>query len=253
MALIEKLTAIADAIRSKTGKEDKLTLEQMATEIESIEVGGNDELGQMLIDNTFTELNSDKITAIGAYGLAYRTTLQKVNLPNLTSAGSNAFFGCIKLSEAKFGENFTEVPQSMFYSCNSLKDFDFSHITHIGNTAFTHLNAEKIVLPKLVSMGSAFYNNSHLKHVDLWEKISLAQLSFGNASSMETLILRSNSLCPLLYVSALQNTPIAKGTGYIYVPKALIEDYKVATNWITYSEQFRAIEDYPEICGGVTE
>lgn len=40
MALIDKLTAIADAVRGKTGKADPLTLEQMATEIEGIEAGG---------------------------------------------------------------------------------------------------------------------------------------------------------------------------------------------------------------------
>ena len=40
MALTNKLTAIADAIRSKTGKTDTMTLEQMATEISNISVGG---------------------------------------------------------------------------------------------------------------------------------------------------------------------------------------------------------------------
>jgi hypothetical protein len=43
---------------------------------------------------------------------------------------------------------------------------------------------------------------------------------------------------------------VANGTGYIYVPAALIEDYKAATNWSLYADQFRAIEDYPEITGG---
>ena len=38
MPLIDKLTAIANAIRGKTGKEDSLTLEQMVTEIEDIEL-----------------------------------------------------------------------------------------------------------------------------------------------------------------------------------------------------------------------
>lgn len=41
MALIEKLTAIANAIRSKTGKTEGLTLEQMPGEIEEIETGGS--------------------------------------------------------------------------------------------------------------------------------------------------------------------------------------------------------------------
>ncbi len=40
MALTEKLSAIGDAIRDKTGKEDKLSLDQMPLEIASIETGG---------------------------------------------------------------------------------------------------------------------------------------------------------------------------------------------------------------------
>lgn len=39
MALTNKLTAIADAIRTKTGKTDTMTLEQMVTEISNISVG----------------------------------------------------------------------------------------------------------------------------------------------------------------------------------------------------------------------
>lgn len=40
MALTDKLTAIADAIRAKTGKSDSLTLDQMPTEIANITGGG---------------------------------------------------------------------------------------------------------------------------------------------------------------------------------------------------------------------
>lgn len=39
MALTDKLTAIADAIREKTGKTDELTLDQMAVEIADIQTG----------------------------------------------------------------------------------------------------------------------------------------------------------------------------------------------------------------------
>lgn len=42
MALTDKLTAIADAIRTKTGSTSALTLDQMATEINGIGVGGED-------------------------------------------------------------------------------------------------------------------------------------------------------------------------------------------------------------------
>ena len=60
-------------------------------------------------------------------------------------------------------------------------------------------------------------------------------------------------MCKLASVNAFSDTPIANGTGFVYVPLSLIEDYKTATNWATYAAQFRAIEDYPEICGGVSE
>lgn len=40
MALIDKLTAIADAIRGKTGKTEEMTIDQMVTEIDGIQVGG---------------------------------------------------------------------------------------------------------------------------------------------------------------------------------------------------------------------
>lgn len=40
MGLIEKLTAVADAIRSKTGGTEELTLDQMPTEISGIITGG---------------------------------------------------------------------------------------------------------------------------------------------------------------------------------------------------------------------
>jgi hypothetical protein len=42
MALINKLSAIGEAIREKTGKEDLLTLDEMPAEIKSIESGGGD-------------------------------------------------------------------------------------------------------------------------------------------------------------------------------------------------------------------
>ena len=53
MALIEKLTAIANAIRSKTGKSATLTLDEMPTEIASIETGsggGTEDLNDVLAE-----------------------------------------------------------------------------------------------------------------------------------------------------------------------------------------------------------
>lgn len=50
MGLIEKLTALAEAIRGKTGGTELLTLDQMVTEIEGIEVGGGSMFVSVLTD-----------------------------------------------------------------------------------------------------------------------------------------------------------------------------------------------------------
>ena len=63
--------------------------------------------------------------------------------------------------------------------------------------------------------------------------------------SLASLILRSTTrVCTLSSKYSFSGTPIDSGTGYIYVPAALIDSYKTATNWTTYANQFRALESY---------
>lgn len=52
MAITEKLGAIADAIRGKTGKAEKMTLDQMPGEIEGIQAGGGDIVGDNSVPNS---------------------------------------------------------------------------------------------------------------------------------------------------------------------------------------------------------
>jgi hypothetical protein len=51
-------------------------------------------------------------------------------------------------------------------------------------------------------------------------------------------------------INTFLNTPLASGTGFIYVPQDLIEAYKIDENWSQYANYFRAIEDYPEVLEG---
>lgn len=96
-----------------------------------------------------------------------------------------------------------------------------------------------------------FYGCGGLNNVVIPEGItSIGSGAFSGCTSLTVLIIRTSNVCALGAVSTFNNTPIATGTGYIYVPSALIEDYKTATNWVTFADQFRAIEDYPEITGG---
>ena len=75
--------------------------------------------------------------------------------------------------------------------------------------------------------------------------------AFSGCTKLTTLIIRraGTSVTNLANVNAFENTPIANGTGFVYVPASLIDTFKSATNWVAYASQIRAIEDYPDICG----
>lgn len=86
MALTDKLSAIADAIRGKTGKEDKLTLTQMVEEIGSIEAGEEtwfNTRGQLYTKNIFSE-ETIYLPANAYQGCVY---LESAIFPNCASLG----------------------------------------------------------------------------------------------------------------------------------------------------------------------
>lgn len=152
----------------------------------------------------------------------------EIDLPYLTTIRGGGFYGCKKLTKANF-PLVTTTSGSDFNGCVALTDINLPLLHGVSTYAFkgcTSLNTVDFPLVK-----------------DIWG------CSFEGCTSLETLILRLPTMCTLRYVDALVGTPIESGTGYIYVPKALVEQYKTATNWSAYASQIRAIEDYPEICG----
>lgn len=110
-------------------------------------------------------------------------------------------------------------------------------------------NLTKVIFKNLLTTsGCSCRFCPDLQIVDFYCLEQLKNEEFTNCPKLKTLIVRANSLCVFTNSNSFVGTPIADSTDYIYVPAALIEDYKVATNWTVYADQFRAIEDYPEIC-----
>lgn len=78
--------------------------------------------------------------------------------------------------------------------------------------------------------------------------------TFSNCPVLRTLVLPNvaDNVVTLANSQAFKDTMIKtanNGSG-IYVPKALLSNYKTATNWVTLSNYIYAIEDYPDITGG---
>lgn len=119
-------------------------------------------------------------------------------------------------------------------------------LTSVDKQAFhTYPSLVNIDLPMLTSTNQAAFGYcDELISVNLPKVTTIANYTFRDCLKLTKLILRGDSVCTLSGVGAFTNTPIASGTGYIYVPSALIDSYKAASNWSTYAEQFRALEDY---------
>lgn len=112
----------------------------------------------------------------------------------------------------------------------------FPNVTALGNYAFSNNHAiEQAYFPGLKSTGqNAFRGASNLSVADLGEASRVDMNTFYDAVSLATVILRGSTMATLAGLSAFRGTPFADGGaggGKIYVPSALIENYKAATNW----------------------
>ena len=138
-----------------------------------------------------------------------------------------------------------------FYSCSRLTTVTFPAAMSIGNYAFQECTALLTVdFPAVTSINRGAFSRCYaLATANFPVATSIGRDAFAGCSKLTALVLRSETMATA-ESGVLGSTPIESGTGYIYVPRALVDSYKSASNWSTYANQFRAIEDYPEITGG---
>lgn len=180
------------------------------------------------LTNTLTSIDSN-VTSIVAYACRGLSKLKTVNLPNATSIGAYSFYYCTAMTSIN-APNTTSLGTYAFYNCDKLPSVTFPLATTVPD--------------------HGLYSCAVLKKADFGAATSIAANAFAYSAALVTLILRRTSaICTLANKNAFTDTPIEGGTGYVYVPAALVDSYKSASNWSTYANQFRAIEDYPDICG----
>ena len=139
---------------------------------------------------------------------------------------------------------------TMVFRNSPMQVADFPNVTEMGSYAFTgSSDLVTVNMPSLTSVvKNAFESCSSLTKLDFPKVTSIQAYAFNSCSKLTALILRANRVASLANVNAL-STSLKTGSGYTYVPADLVDNYKSATNWSTYPDKIRAIEDYPEICG----
>ena len=168
MALTDKLTAIANAIRAKTGGSSTLTLPQMAQAIDALPTGGtlipktitengvynatdDDADGYDIVTvsvpekNTLDEYFADtlevadisSVTAIPNSFFQNKTNLISVIMPNVVSIGSSSFSNCGNLVLTKLPSSVARIGPYSFRNCRKILYLDFSYFTSIPTVELT--------------------------------------------------------------------------------------------------------------------
>ena len=130
----------------------------------------------------------------------------------------------------------------------SITELNCNITTTIRQYAFRACAAlEKVSFPSVTSIAlGAFWQCTALTRAEFESTVAFANNAFYGCTALAALILRNTEAVSTITGTPFAGSAIASGTGYIYVPSALVDTYRA--NWSTYAAQIRAIEDYPGIC-----
>ena len=255
------LSNIASAIREKSGGSATYKPGEMAAAISNLPTGGSSDNEDGLLSDTLINYENATATDIKNNCFANSTTLATATFTNVSNVGSSAFSNCSALTQVSI-PNATTIGNSCFSKASKLLTVNLSNAEFLGEYAFRECKAiTSINLPQVKALRYwAFYECDKLTKVDLGSCNQFIDgWQFHGCWQLTALILRSNTVCSAPYSvidssnGALSNTRFSnhnKGWGYVYVPRALVSNYKSATNWAVIEDCIRAIEDYPDITGG---
>ena len=170
-------------------------------------------------------------------------------MPNLTTAGNYSFGYMDALKDFKAPKLATVSGNGIFYGCAAMEYYDLPLLTSIPAYGWANNTALKsISLPSAIGEVKtyAFSGCTALERAEFPKITEISSSSFYRCLALKTLILgtaNSTSIVTLANTNAFTATPIAGGTGYIYVADSLVNSYKAATNWATYANQIRGLSE----------
>lgn len=173
------------------------------------------------LDGTITAYSNSELTEIREKAFYGCIKMTSVDLPNVTILGADAFHTCKWLETINIPK-LTAIPYQCFYYCFSLPDvLVFSACKNVAGYAISYAETKKL---------------------DILGGGQIDSFAFYRASYFNTLILRNTET-----VTTLQDAPSSIWSDYtsvtVYVPDALLESYKTATNWVKMAGQIKGLSE----------
>lgn len=185
-----------------------------------------------LVERTLSgDYINDRVTTVGANAFN-GCTLASYRIPNATSYDSNASNGLkvtglayVPVAEGHWGLNAGTVVMPAFAG--------------ISMGAHSGITAKRMVLPN-ATWGTSLGFKATIKTWDLYKITSINNFDTSLARP-DNIIVRTDKVCTLGAYTQIN--------GKVYVPAALVSEYKAATNWSSYGDKIVAIEDNLDFCG----
>ena len=201
----------------------------MAKFINTVDVLGDDAVIDSIINGSITEYHDDSVTILFQGAFRACAAMTNIDCPAVTKIESGALRDCVNLASV-----------------------NLPSVTSISGYSFSRSKITSVRFPLKITLGNyAFTSCSQLAKADFAALNSVGYDTLAYCKSLVALIIRgTENVANNTSYTALRYTPIAgytnvsKAPGYIYVPSALVDSYKAATNWSTFGDQFRALEEY---------
>lgn len=191
----------------------------MAEFINTIDVLGDDAVIDSIIDRTITEFKDNSVTTLGSHAFYGCTALKTVDIPNVRTLNKIAyatFRGCSSLERIELWADI--IPNETFNSCSALQVGIFPCATSINYIAFQNCKA--------------------LRLVDFHSLTALNHNPYFNFASLKHFAIRTGSVCSLAASGNFGSETL------LYVPSALLDSYKGATNWSDHADRILPLESY---------
>lgn len=243
MSIYSKIQSLLTAANATTGESDTTLTDAVQTLVDGYGQGGGGYTDDDLALRNYTGSINLTLTnrAVATYAFA-GSGITSVSAPDLTAqVVAHAFRECTSLTTASLPK-VQNINSHTFYGCTNLESVYLPSVTTVtGYNFYNCTKLQMICLPKLTETGNAATGSdfargcTSLKTADLNKVVRIDPNCFNGDTVFDTLILRRATVTTLNNVNAFTGTPFASGGtgGTIYVPSALINSYKSATNWST--------------------
>lgn len=188
--------------------------------------------------NMTKELYLPVCSYFGKYALS-NTVLESIYAPAWSTAHASGVFHASHSTTLKYVNlGYAAIP-AWFSACVNLSTFIAEKCTALAAKQFMGDTALiEVSLPICATIAAqAFQGCTALPFIALPKATKISASAFSGCTNFSIITLENSSVCVLDNVNAFTGTGITSTTGSIYVPGALLNSYKTATNWSNFKSR----------------